>query len=265
MGASTFADLETAADVFAKALDKPHKYGCLLCPLPADMAKEITDWCLEHIPDYHLGPGGRELRPHLTLQTFFLVWAIAVAAVAVVAIRAKGTIAWREAKLSESSPKVAGVFFPLNPTAPIDVIQDQKLQEGFSTTDATGNPIAVVGKDLHSQFVPSPFIPGLSKICVARFADRSQSKDRPLPYLKMTAVVRECFPAFRTLSRGRLFLLSQGRPPADAATESPCVNAVSFLSTKIPDSLGETSTAPLTSTDLPSCCFYHSPSFSYET
>lgn len=53
-----------------KALET-HKYGCLLLPLPADAAKEIVDWCLENVPDYHLGAGGRELRPHLTIKYGF--------------------------------------------------------------------------------------------------------------------------------------------------------------------------------------------------
>lgn len=49
----------------------PHKYGCLLLPLPTDLAKEITDWTLEHVADVHVGKGGRENRPHVTLKYGF--------------------------------------------------------------------------------------------------------------------------------------------------------------------------------------------------
>jgi len=49
-----------------KALDKPHKFGCLMLLLPQDVTKEITDWAIENVPDVHLGPGGRELRSHVT-------------------------------------------------------------------------------------------------------------------------------------------------------------------------------------------------------
>lgn len=45
----------------------PHKLGCLLLPLPPDAAKELNDWCLEAVPDWWLGPGGRELSPHVTV------------------------------------------------------------------------------------------------------------------------------------------------------------------------------------------------------
>lgn len=45
-----------------------HKYGCLLCPLPAAVAKCITDWSIENIPDCHLGDGGRETQIHVTAK-----------------------------------------------------------------------------------------------------------------------------------------------------------------------------------------------------
>jgi hypothetical protein len=45
----------------------PHKRGCLLVPVPDPLRKEITDWCLENILDEHLGKGGRELSPHITI------------------------------------------------------------------------------------------------------------------------------------------------------------------------------------------------------
>lgn len=50
---------------------QPHKYGCLMAILPEKLRKEITDWCLEIIPDCHLGVGGRELTPHLTIKYGF--------------------------------------------------------------------------------------------------------------------------------------------------------------------------------------------------
>ena len=73
MAAVCYEDLVTGQRLLeydGKALET-HKYGCLLCPLPPDAAKEIVDWCLEEIPDFCLGPGGRELRPHLTIKYGF--------------------------------------------------------------------------------------------------------------------------------------------------------------------------------------------------
>lgn len=54
-----------------KSLDKPHKYGCLMTAFSDDFRKEVTDWTLETIPDFHLGPGGREDRPHITVKYGF--------------------------------------------------------------------------------------------------------------------------------------------------------------------------------------------------
>ena len=48
-----------------------HKYGCLLAPLPALLAARIVAWGREVIPDIHLGPGGRELKPHVTIKYGF--------------------------------------------------------------------------------------------------------------------------------------------------------------------------------------------------
>ena len=71
--ATTFAELERAStflDMVAKSLC-PHKWSCVLLPLPADISKQIVDWTIENVPDEHLGPGGRELRPHVTLAYGF--------------------------------------------------------------------------------------------------------------------------------------------------------------------------------------------------
>jgi len=48
-----------------------HSYGCLMALLPEEARKEITDWCLENIADYHLAPEGRELTPHVTIKYGF--------------------------------------------------------------------------------------------------------------------------------------------------------------------------------------------------
>lgn len=48
-----------------------HKYGCLMLLLPPDLRKEITDWSLGNIPDFHQGPGGLELMPHVTIKYGF--------------------------------------------------------------------------------------------------------------------------------------------------------------------------------------------------
>lgn len=44
-----------------------HKYGCLLSVLPHDIRKQLTDWTIENIPDYHLIGEGRETKPHVTV------------------------------------------------------------------------------------------------------------------------------------------------------------------------------------------------------
>lgn len=54
-----------------KVLETPRKYGCLLAVLPLGLRKQFTDWALENVPDFHLGPGGRELRPHVTVKWGF--------------------------------------------------------------------------------------------------------------------------------------------------------------------------------------------------
>ncbi|RJQ27125.1 hypothetical protein C4577_02285 [Candidatus Parcubacteria bacterium] len=48
-----------------------HKYGCLIAELPADIKKQITDWSIENVLDCHLGKGGREFNPHITLKYGF--------------------------------------------------------------------------------------------------------------------------------------------------------------------------------------------------
>lgn len=50
-----------------KSLDTRHDYGCLMTVLSDPIRKEITDWTLENISDFHLGKGGREFRPHVTI------------------------------------------------------------------------------------------------------------------------------------------------------------------------------------------------------
>jgi hypothetical protein len=48
-----------------------HRWGCLLGVLPDVQRKTLTDWTLENVLDAHLGPGGRELRPHVTVAYGF--------------------------------------------------------------------------------------------------------------------------------------------------------------------------------------------------
>lgn len=55
-----------------KWLDKPRQYGCLMVMLPPHLSKTITDWAIENVLDCHLGPGGRELRPHVTVKFGFI-------------------------------------------------------------------------------------------------------------------------------------------------------------------------------------------------
>lgn len=52
-------------------IETGHKFGCLMLKLPDSVCKSITDWTLEHVPDFHLGPGGRELSPHVTVAYGF--------------------------------------------------------------------------------------------------------------------------------------------------------------------------------------------------
>ncbi len=47
---------------------KTHKYGCVMALLPATLRKEITDWTLENVPDWHVGKGGYEFTPHVTIK-----------------------------------------------------------------------------------------------------------------------------------------------------------------------------------------------------
>lgn len=54
-----------------KALTQP-KLGCLMAMLSLEARKEITDWVIENIPDFHLGDGGRELTPHCTIKFGFV-------------------------------------------------------------------------------------------------------------------------------------------------------------------------------------------------
>lgn len=53
-----------------KHVQKP-KYGCVMMVLPDSLRKEITDWCLENVPEFHLGKGGRETKPHVTVKFGF--------------------------------------------------------------------------------------------------------------------------------------------------------------------------------------------------
>ena len=45
-----------------------HSYGCLQVMLSDGLRKEIVDWSLDNIPDFHLGKGGREFRTHVTVK-----------------------------------------------------------------------------------------------------------------------------------------------------------------------------------------------------
>ncbi len=49
----------------------PHSYGCLMAILPKDVSEEILHWSNEYIPDRHLGKGGREDTPHITIKYGF--------------------------------------------------------------------------------------------------------------------------------------------------------------------------------------------------
>jgi len=53
-----------------KAFGK-HKLGCLLAVLSESLRKDLTDWSLENIPEFHLAKGGRELRHHVTIKYGF--------------------------------------------------------------------------------------------------------------------------------------------------------------------------------------------------
>lgn len=44
------------------------KFGCLMAVLDEDLRKRLTDWTTEHVPDFHLGPGGREFKQHVTIK-----------------------------------------------------------------------------------------------------------------------------------------------------------------------------------------------------
>lgn len=48
-----------------------HKYGCLFASIPHPLAKQIQDWVIEEIPDFHLAKGGRELDVHITVKYGF--------------------------------------------------------------------------------------------------------------------------------------------------------------------------------------------------
>lgn len=68
MGNITFDWLVRSSQLFVKALDQQHKYGCLLAVLPDPVRKEISDWVIENVQDEHLfTPDSRELRPHCTI------------------------------------------------------------------------------------------------------------------------------------------------------------------------------------------------------
>lgn len=45
-----------------------HEYSSLQLVLPESLRKQITDWATENIPEFHLGPGGIEFCPHITLK-----------------------------------------------------------------------------------------------------------------------------------------------------------------------------------------------------
>ncbi len=60
----------TAPLFFFKSLGE-HKYGCLLFKLPELLANQITEYS-KGIPDIHLGTGGREVLPHLTVKYGFV-------------------------------------------------------------------------------------------------------------------------------------------------------------------------------------------------
>ena len=65
---------DPAESHIGKALTKthsPHKFGCVTVPVADPLRKQIIDWVLENIPDFHLSPEGRELKPHVTLKYGF--------------------------------------------------------------------------------------------------------------------------------------------------------------------------------------------------
>ena len=45
-----------------------HKFGSLQLILPEFLRKQITDWVIKNIFETHLGPGGIEFYPHITLK-----------------------------------------------------------------------------------------------------------------------------------------------------------------------------------------------------
>lgn len=48
--------------------EEPHKYGCLITILPNSVASVITKWAKENIDPKHLGEGGLEKTPHVTIK-----------------------------------------------------------------------------------------------------------------------------------------------------------------------------------------------------
>ena len=49
----------------------PHKYGCLMAPLPSVLAADLLAWTRANVPEQHLGPGGIETTPHVTVKYGF--------------------------------------------------------------------------------------------------------------------------------------------------------------------------------------------------
>lgn len=55
-----------------KFVTRKHKFGCLMLNLPESLRKQLTDWTVENVPEYHLGPGGIEWTGHVTVKYGFL-------------------------------------------------------------------------------------------------------------------------------------------------------------------------------------------------
>ncbi len=54
-----------------KSLDESHRYGCLMAVIPTNISSQITKWTRDSIWEKHLGPGGFENKPHITVKYGF--------------------------------------------------------------------------------------------------------------------------------------------------------------------------------------------------
>lgn len=66
-GVTSFRPRVPAPDKALNAPTPKTKKGCLMAALPEGVRKELTDWAAEHVLEDHLGIGGREASPHVTV------------------------------------------------------------------------------------------------------------------------------------------------------------------------------------------------------